>query len=146
MRWTILSSVIFQAHTNDTFISLRQTVNIVHCTHHHVIWFLFTGMFFWLHVFPDSPAALAQILREVRESMTSMQTVLDRYASLLDTNRPEVHVLQVATSLFAIWILLLCYSCKYLEDLACMYNVSTESHQLVAFQVYVAQDIALTSF
>ena len=33
--------------------------------------------------------------------MTSMQTVLDRYASLLDTNRPEVnvHVLQDATSL-----------------------------------------------
>ena len=54
-------------------------------------------MFFLL--FPDSPAALAQILREARDAMTSMQTVLDRYASLLDTDRPEVHVLQVATSL-----------------------------------------------
>lgn len=36
-----------------------------------------------------SPAALAQILREASDSMTSMQTLLGRYASLLDTNRPE---------------------------------------------------------
>ena len=37
-----------------------------------------------------SPAALAQILREAGESMTSMQTVLNRYVSLLETNTPEV--------------------------------------------------------
>ena len=43
-----------------------------------------------LIIFPDSPTALAQILREARDSMTSMQTALDRYASLLDTNTPEV--------------------------------------------------------
>ncbi|KAL9989019.1 hypothetical protein ACROYT_G003526 [Oculina patagonica] len=36
-----------------------------------------------------SPTALAQILREARDSMTSMQTALDRYSSLLDTNTPE---------------------------------------------------------
>lgn len=37
----------------------------------------------------SSPAALAEILRDARDSMTSMQTTLDRYASLLDTNSPE---------------------------------------------------------
>lgn len=37
----------------------------------------------------SSPAALAEVLRDARDSMTSMQTVLDRYASLLDSNSPE---------------------------------------------------------
>lgn len=37
-----------------------------------------------------SPAALAQILREAGESMTSMQTAINRYVSLLETNTPEV--------------------------------------------------------
>lgn len=39
-----------------------------------------------------SPAALAEVLRDARDSMTSMQTVLDRYASLLDSNSPEVQL------------------------------------------------------
>lgn len=46
--------------------------------------------FFFLNHFPNSPTALAQILREARDSMTSMQTALDRYSTLLDTNTPEV--------------------------------------------------------
>lgn len=37
----------------------------------------------------SSPAALAEVLRDARDSMTTMQTVLDRYASLLDSNSPE---------------------------------------------------------
>lgn len=37
----------------------------------------------------SSPEALAQILREVGESMTSMQTAMNRYVSLLGTNSPE---------------------------------------------------------
>lgn len=37
----------------------------------------------------SSPAAFAQILREAGESMTSMQTVLNRYVSLLEANTAE---------------------------------------------------------
>ena len=44
--------------------------------------------------FFNSPAALAEVLRDARDSMTSMQTVLDRYASLLDSNSPEVQLFQ----------------------------------------------------
>ena len=48
--------------------------------------------------FFNSPAALAEVLRDARDSMTSMQTVLDRYASLLDSNSPEVHLFQFLSS------------------------------------------------
>lgn len=46
-----------------------------------------------------SPAALAEVLRDARDSMTSMQTVLDRYASLLDSNSPEVQLFQFLSSI-----------------------------------------------
>ena len=48
--------------------------------------------------FLNSPAALAEVLRDARDSMTSMQTVLDRYASLLDSNSPEVQLFQFLSS------------------------------------------------
>lgn len=49
--------------------------------------------------FFNSPAALAEVLRDARDSMTSMQTVLDRYASLLDSNSPEVQLFQFLSSI-----------------------------------------------
>ena len=39
-----------------------------------------------------SPAALAEILKEAGESMTSIQTAMNRYVSLLEANTPEVGV------------------------------------------------------
>ena len=99
MRWTVLSSL-----PNSCFSSTWKQMASLPARDkpwllyplHTAMWYDFCFYLFWL--FPDSPSALAQILREARDSMTSMQTALDRYASLLDTNRPEVHVLQVATT------------------------------------------------
>ena len=48
-------------------------------------------MFFYHFTFQfNSPAGLAEILREAGKSMTTMQTALDQYVSHLETNTPEV--------------------------------------------------------
>ena len=59
-----------------------------------------------------SPAALAEILKEAGESMTSIQTAMNRYVSLLEANTPEVGVqttslyehLYAALQAAAVWL------------------------------------------
>ena len=46
----------------------------------------------------NSPAGLAEILREAENSMTTMQTALNRYVSHLETNTPEVSLAVLTNS------------------------------------------------